>query len=174
MAQTVIHYRIRKDDGSETTATWYAAEDTPAVVPNATTFRVRDKYSEPGIVPSYTHQWEANKNGGAFADVTTGSANIKAVNSGFPVTDGTATTEQLTAGSTYQAGEISTDGVSPSGTLGSNKSVEQELVCQIVGGVNGDVYIIRTKNATYSVQAQVTVGSAGGGVAHQMLTLGVG
>ena len=170
MAVSVDHYRIRNDDGTQATATWKALEDVSATVQNAITFRVRVSYSEPGANPTYVNQWEANKNGGAFADVTTVSANVKAVNS-VNVTDGTATTSQLTNALTFVAGEITTDGLCPAKALVGN-STQDELVCQTVGAAIGDVFIIRPKTVTtFLVQPTVTVGS---GATKLLPLLGVG
>ena len=52
-AVTQTHYRWRNDDGSETTATWAAAEDTPlSSVPRMALRRVRFEVSNEGAVSS--------------------------------------------------------------------------------------------------------------------------
>lgn len=171
MASSLDHFRVRNDDGTEVTATWKAAQDSAANVINATTFRIRNVVSETGSNPVFPFQWEANKNGGAFSDVTTVSANIKAVTSGN-VADTTPTTSQLTDPLTFLAGEVSADGVGANKSM-TSKSCEQELICQTVGAVAGDVFVIRIKGlGTYNVTSQVSIASASS--VHGLLTLGVG
>lgn len=99
MSISVNHYRFRNDDGSESAATWLAAQDTNVVVTIAgnLAFRLRLSYSEDTNAFPNLISWglQYSKNGGAAVTVVTASACITGNVSGN-VSDGSNTTNQLT------------------------------------------------------------------------------
>lgn len=104
---SVRHYRFRKDDGSETTATWYGAEDAQVVVPLAGSdvnfeLRLGIDESSPGATDTCVYGLQVSRNVGAAANVTPSSTYVKGVDSAN-LTDGGNTTQQLTVppGDTY-------------------------------------------------------------------------
>lgn len=58
-------YRFRNDDGSETTATYKAAQDTPATIPVSTNFRLRVIVNTTGDAPATPYNLEYRKVGDA-------------------------------------------------------------------------------------------------------------
>ena len=96
-------FRFRKDDGSESSATWRVAANVDDSVGPGVNFRVRFNISNQGnTVASSTGDAIAikaqySKNSGAWTDVTSSSSNIKVVNS-TNLTDGADTTQQLGSG----------------------------------------------------------------------------
>lgn len=103
---TVKHYRFRNDDGSESTATWKGAIDTPVSVELAefATALVRLRFVLDDSVVNYTGDLSINVsyNGGASYQVGATSAKVVAGVSANLV-DAANTTEQLTLppGDTY-------------------------------------------------------------------------
>jgi hypothetical protein len=162
-------YRIRKDDGGETGATWYAALNTDSSVPQATTARIRIEILNsvsPGIL---TPQLEYNKNGAGWNAVTTSSSNIKAVASAF-VTNDTATTNQFSGAGVFTAGDFSSDGLGTTWTASLDTHTEFEFSFQIVttDTTIGDTIQLRITNVgtqlnLYSQTPTLTVSAASGG-----------
>lgn len=154
-------FRFRNDDGSETAATWKAAENTNvASQATGTNFRVRLEVVEnAGGTGSAGGQLQVSLNGGTFQSVTSSSTVVKAVTSAN-VTDGTATTNQLTtATQTFTAGTVSTDGLATAVSLTSQQT-EFEYVVQIVDGdvANADTIDFRVSGLnSYSQTGRVTV-----------------
>jgi len=122
-------FRFRNDDGSETTATWSAVADTNVTISGDTNFRLRIAIRETagGAANNVPFDLQYSLNSGAYALVTT-STPVKVVTSAN-VTDGTATTQQLSSG-TFVAGEIDTDGTVGNTTL-EGSSTEHEWVLQL-------------------------------------------
>ncbi|OQY16720.1 MAG: hypothetical protein B6I36_09865 [Desulfobacteraceae bacterium 4572_35.1] len=62
-------YRVRNDDGSETTATWKAAQDTPATGVSASqNVRLRVIVDAEGDAPSQTYKLQYKRNGDAASE----------------------------------------------------------------------------------------------------------
>lgn len=176
------HYRGRNDDGTETTATWIAAEDTVFSQAVNTTFRLRVKYN---VVPignlTFADQLQYNLNGAGWNSITTSSSVIKAVTSSN-VTNATVTTEQLTAGGSFDTvGRISDTGAVASFAHSGSKSTEDEFVLQIVGTdvSHNDTIQLRSTKAgvafdSYGVTPQLTVVKLSASRGRGILLLGVG
>jgi hypothetical protein len=130
-------FRYREDDGTETTATWVYAQSTDGTLEVDTNYRMRldvDAEHTGGGSFAITPTWQYRLNAGTWTAITGSSSVVKAVTSGN-VSDGTATTAQLTVVTdTFVASEITTDGISPAtATMGIGDHTECELVFQIVG-----------------------------------------
>ena len=133
------HSRFRNDDGSETGATWFAAEDTdPVTLEVDTIYRVRVVIQEiGGASGSNTYQLQYNNTTQAtgFTDVTTTSSHIRAVASAdtsWTINDGDATTDQIGGTGGFVAGEMAEDGATNSATsFAASEHTEHEFVFQI-------------------------------------------
>jgi hypothetical protein len=104
------------EDGTEAGSVAIAAQDTDitrTVISNSNVLlRIRAQETNGGSGAA-TDDWQlqVSKNGGAYADVTGASTNVKALNSAN-LTDGNATTNRLGAGTgSFVAGKISEDGL---------------------------------------------------------------
>jgi hypothetical protein len=129
-----LSFRGRNDNGSETTATWKATENTNWSQSVDTNFRVRFVCQVlEAAGGSSTMQLQYNRNAIGWNDVTTTSSVVKAVTSGN-VTNGTATTDQIGGTGTFNAGSISTDGLADVVSLSASAHTEWEFVLQIVAG----------------------------------------
>src|SRR6476469_7479822 len=92
-------FRIRNDDGSETTATWKAAQNVNTAITVDTNFRVRFLMQNSGTTGSnnLVAQLEYSLNGGAYTNVNASSTVVRS--SASPnVTDAANITQQLTGG----------------------------------------------------------------------------
>lgn len=160
-------FRFRNDDGTETTATWKAAENTnfTLLVDANQTFRLRIELQEnnsTGTAAAFTIRY--SKNGAAYATVTTATSDIKLVASGT-VADATATTNQLTTSvKTHVNGQFDSNGTVANITI-NNQSTELEYCLQGVAAnlVHGDTYDFRcyrggtTALQTYTRTPRLTV-----------------
>jgi hypothetical protein len=174
--------RFRNDDGSETTATWVAAENANASLNVDTNYRIRIKASSSLDLASATLRYSHNV--GAYTAVSA-SSNVVRASASPNVTDGTATTEQLTAGEPFIAGSIDeVDGTATCSPLDDEES-EFEYCFQIRSAdvANGDTIDFRaysgtTAFATYTVTIRATVVEGAGGAVslrpRSRLVLGVG
>lgn len=162
-------YRWRNDDGSETTATWFANENTSAALSVDTNYRIRLELENVGTAnASPTFELRYSHNGGAYTLITTSSSVVRAVDSAN-LTDLAATTNQLTtSGLTFSAGQITEDGTTGSITLNQSRQTEVELPFQIIGTDvnNADTINIRAFLSggaalnTYTQTAAATVSKA--------------
>lgn len=162
------HYRFRNDDGTEVTATWRQAVDTPDAVPINTLFRLRVAVTEtmggqPNITQSWLLQWR--QNGGAWNPLGAedGGAVVQAAGT-WNIANLANTTQQITAGS-FTPGATFT----ASGAIGQNlfplNSLEDEWTIRIghQGGANpGDTFDFRVIKGgvpinQYNVTPTVTV-----------------
>jgi hypothetical protein len=162
-------FRVRNDNGDETTSTWTAAADTNWTQMVDKNFRVRFLVQETaGIADSdKTLQLEYNLNSGGWNDVTGSSSIVKAASTAY-VTDGVDITQQLGSGTlvTPNAGFDEADGLVGGASLDFSGSdeVEVEFNLQIVGTdvSNGDTIQLRVKGLnTYTNTPTVTVTGAG-------------
>ena len=140
------YFRIRNDDGSETSATWIAAENTNASVLYDTTFRIRFVIDEvAGGSANAGFNFYFSRNSGAYTQITTASA-ARFVTSAN-VTDGELTTKQLTGGTgTFSSGVIESAGNGTGNvSIGANGHTELEIVVQLNSGtfVAGDTCAFR-------------------------------
>lgn len=161
-------FRFRKDDGTETTASWEAAVDTNISKAKNRGGRLRIESKSEGGSNNLIPQWQYSHRSAddaiitPFTNITTTSLYIQAV--AGSVADGTATTEQLAGSGTFFPGEISTDGLSPAVGLTGGNDTEHELVYRLVAGdlQVGEKIDIRLSNAgvaysTYTVTPRITV-----------------
>ncbi len=181
------HFRGRNDDGSETTATWKAEEDTNFAFPTDTILRVRFCIGNEGTGnKAFTSlQLEYNKLGAGWNAVNDASSVVRAAIT-ENVANGTATTQQLTSGvGNFVAGEICADGVGAAKTLQSptpNEFTEYEYVVQIRSAdvsVDDTIQLRVTDNGTqfnggYSQTPTITVSAGSSPKAGLVCLLGVG
>lgn len=79
-------FRFRNDDGSETTATYMAAENTNVTAPNVTNTRLRVQGSTTGNVASNTYQLEYKKStDSVYRKIGTAQPSVTTVNVGAQV-----------------------------------------------------------------------------------------
>lgn len=174
--QTAI--RWRNDDGSQTTATWKATENTNITVTNAqfnTNVRLRlQTDTNNGCVSCSTitaRRLEFNLNSGGWTQITTSTSPVKLTTTSN-YTDGDVTTGQLSNpnGDGFIAGQCkSTGSDTTTDTFGSSTYTEDEYCFQVTTGNNADVIQFRLTKAgttynTYTHLAQITlsVTSSGG------------
>src|SRR6188768_3338556 len=106
MAVTQAHYRFGINSGTEANHGWHAAEDTnpaPGTIAVDTTFLLRfalfcNTTAQANVDPEFQYR----KNGGTWTQITTSTANVKAVT---PATwaNGADTTIRLTTQGTTDA-----------------------------------------------------------------------
>lgn len=144
-------YRWRRDDGSETTATWVDAQGHLIAYQKLTNLRIRILVDSSSDSPSTQYQLEFRRIG-ASTWSTTGELSIS-LSPNFA--DGDATTAQLTAptgktsGSDFQAGKMS-DLSNPMAAinLASDKYTEVEFCIQANTGAVGSYEFRLTSNGT--------------------------
>lgn len=146
---TISGFRGYADDAVEGSATPKADIDADWQQSPDQNFRVRLEITETagGTSGNSDFQFQYNKNGTGWNDITTTSSNVKAVASPY-FADGDDTTQQLGGGGTYvsENNAFSEDGTS-GGTadFDANSLCEAEICLQIVGAdtTNGDTIDIR-------------------------------
>lgn len=160
-----IAFRGRNDDGSETTATWIAAQNTNWTQAVGNNFRVRFEIEEDGGKAfTLDGRLQYNKNAAGWNNVNGTSANVRAFASPN-IADGVATTNQLTASAlTFVAGSIDeVDGATAAVSL-TSQHTELEFVLQIVSAdvAHGDTIELRITDAgtalnVYTATPSITV-----------------
>lgn len=136
-------FRGRNDDGSQTAATWKAATNTNWTQSVGVPFRIRFSIQETaGASATKTLVVQHNRNSTGWVTTTTSSANVTLVASAS-VSDGTATTQQISSGS-FVVGSFDSNGSVSSVTLIS-QFTEMEYCLQLSGStiVNGDTLQFR-------------------------------
>lgn len=129
-------FRGRNDDGSESTATWIAAENTPFSVNIGDTFRLRFaiQNDESSALNNVQFSLRGSINGGTQFTVGLGTTADIRVTTSTNVTDQEATTEQLIAGTgTFEPGVVSEATVAGGGNeidIPANGFTEVEWVIQ--------------------------------------------
>ena len=106
-------YRARNDDGSETTATWIAAQNATWSQVVDSNFRIRLEVQETAACAGANKVWrlQYNKNSAGWVDCSASSVVIRA-SASANFTDGAATTDQLTVGTgTFIGGSGTTGGM---------------------------------------------------------------
>jgi hypothetical protein len=173
------HYRWRYDDGSQTSATWAAPQDTKLVaVPRMVLRRLRFEVSNEGLGPgSAQYQLQAARSDSCASatysalPVSSGDWEIVASSN---VADGEATTDfagSLTNdGTTFVAGQVKDAGnTTATITLGVNQFTEVEFVVRATASALTQAnYCFRLYDAlndralgTYAAYAQASVASGG-------------
>ena len=169
-AFSLVAFRGRKDNGDQTNATWIAPQNEGFIQDEDDKHRMRFEVQETsgfGLSVPFSGQLVSSLNGGAWTAVSTTSSVIKSVSSGI-VGNGTATTDQLTAGTgTFRPGTVdSNDGIAVTGAaFGANEHTELEFIVQFVPTdlVIGDIVELRLRESTgpdldvYAVTAAVEI-----------------
>lgn len=160
-------WRFRNDDGSETTATWMAAQNVqPANIAAGTLFRLRFRAGDTGGASgTITPRIYYSQNGGAYAAVGT-TTPVKFADSPN-IAGNPATTSQLTGGGggTFVAGAVREDNSAAAVNLGASGNEESEwvLVFDVAQVTNGDTFTFRIADGTTvltAVTATVLVAGA--------------
>lgn len=151
-------FRLRNDDGSQTAATWIAATNTNASIAVDTVFRVRIAVLETagGRKANQSLPLEYSLNGGGFTAVST-STPVQATASAF-VSDGAATTQQITTG-TFVAGQFDSNASVANVSFAGNDRTEMEYCLRLDPAQinNGDTVALRvTGLASYSQTPTIT------------------
>lgn len=170
---TQAGFRFRNDNGTETTATWMAAENVDlSKTDTDLTFRIRFVIDETllGAV-SRVFKLQYRKNAGSWTIVDGASTNIRSIASAN-FADGAATTRQLTSGSgTFVAGSMDeVDGAVASITFGEDNLTEVEFCAQLRSAdvAPGDTVDLRVVEydggvvvalAAYTHQPTISVGA---------------
>ncbi len=150
--------------GRDIAGTVDPAQDTHLTVTIGNRFRPRIRIQEAGGAGVATaYKLRVSKNGGAYADVATGSGDIRVVDS-TQFTHGAATSTLLTGGTgTFVAGEgLDTSGTSGSISVGASGHTELEWSLILFSGTAGDTYDLRVTRAdgtpldTYAATPRIT------------------
>jgi hypothetical protein len=167
-------YRFRNDDGSESAATWKAAQNTNVTLSEDATFRLRFEVQETAGNPASTfdhrqYKLQHRRNNGTWDDTGPSSLVIRTIASTHVVPD-EATTNQLTAGTgTFSAGAVDEDdGALTVASIAASGHTEVEFVLILRGAdVEGaDTIQLRLRRLsgnpldTYTQTPTVTVESA--------------
>jgi hypothetical protein len=172
-----IAFRARNDDGSESAATWKAAQNVDWEQGTDVNFRIRIEVQLSSVgaandVNDWTFQWQYRHNAGTWTNITAaGGVPCSFVESSH-VVDDTATTDQLTAGTgTFKAGKFREgEGTSASGFIERGGHTEHEMCFMLYGAdtVPGDTFEFRlvrqlggTVFDTYTDIPQCTIPSEG-------------
>lgn len=165
---TQSHFRFYNDDGSESTSTAYAAQDTNVSVnaySNANILLRIMMQETGGLGGAATDDWQLqySKNGGAYTSITTATSNVKGYDS-TTLTDQGATTNRLTGGTgSFVAGLVSEDGLADNLNVTANNYSEFLFTLTIV---SADVsaadtldfrLLVNGSTNTYSVTPRITV-----------------
>lgn len=168
-------FRFRNDDGSQTAATWIDALNTNVDLEQDAVFRLRVRVQQTSSAMTTNagnteknFKLRVSQNGGAYADIgAVGSASALRYASSGNVSDGNATTSQLSGSGTFIAGTI--DNNNDTGTLvfgaGGLQYTELEFVLQINSAVanDGDTFAFRvyeTSNVALNSYTQTGVATA--------------
>jgi hypothetical protein len=157
-----IAFRIRNDDGNETTATWVAAENTNGSFAVDTNLRIRlgIQVTNACAAANAVFQLQYSRNGGTFTDVTASS--VVARSSASPnLADAANTTDQFTAGTGTFLGATcfdEVDGAAGGASLdiAASGQTQVEYCVQIrkADVWNGDVIEFRVTNANLASWTQ--------------------
>src|SRR6478735_5493986 len=148
-------FRLRNDDGNETTATWKAAQNSNVTQQCDTNLRVRFLMQNTGTTASnnLVAQLEVSLNAGAYANVSASSTVVRS--SASPnVTDAANITQQLTGGTgTFigLTGYDEVDGAAGGASLdipaSGNFEVEYSVQIRSADVANGDIIHLKVTNA---------------------------
>lgn len=154
-----IHARFRNDDGTETTSTWKAAEDTNITLQQNVNFKVRMSINCTNSSGNLTANLYYSRNSGAYTAVTTSSNYVKAVSStqGVSYAGNTPTTQQMVESGTFTAGTTSVNGTTAIQSLSSGQVTEYEYVLQLVGCSPGDTIDLEVYNINAAFTGSYTV-----------------
>lgn len=150
----------RQDNGSETSATFFGAQNSNWTQPVNTAFRVRILINGTFGVVTLTPQLYFSRNSGAYTAITSSSTFCKSTASAF-VTDGTATTLQMSGNDGFQPGVVTTaDAICPPIGVSTCASTEEEFCLTLVstdGVVAGDTFDFQIRDNAGAATIQWTV-----------------
>jgi hypothetical protein len=158
-----VNYRWRKDDGSETTATWLAAENTQANISDMSNVRLRYEFDNDNGIGDYAvirKGLEFSSDNGLTWNLLTNPATNPFQYAVSPnVTNGTLTTAQITATTavgTFVPGQIITNGTGQFELYDLEKT-ELEWVLQPTANIIPNViYQFRIPNDPYNESLEYT------------------
>lgn len=156
-AFTQITFRLRYDNGSESGATWRAAENTNATINVAENFRVRVRFDETAsrAWSNQTFTWQYQKNGsGGYASISGSTPVQYSLSDNFA--NGADCTTQLSGGTgtfvTDNNGMLeSSAALVNSGTAGYLFETEICLQLDPAQMANGDYVDVRLSHASYTI-----------------------
>jgi hypothetical protein len=155
---TQVAFRLRNDNGSETTATWIADQGSNYTLTTGTNFRVRFLIDETASRAWTGVTWNLyySLNGGAYAAVTAATAVKFSASSQFA--DGADCTSQLTGGTgsflTDNNGmKETTGGATNSGSAGNYFETEWCLQLDSTLVADGNTVALRIYNGTSAIAA---------------------
>jgi hypothetical protein len=143
------HFRGRKDGWTvDTSPEWIANEDTNFTWRTEAYFRLRFTLQETagGNPANAAYKIQANKNGGAFQDVTTTSTIVRAVDYSDSAEDAAIATKRLSGTGTYVNGRYSEDGSAATGidlAASQNTELEYGVVLDHANVANADTVSIK-------------------------------
>ncbi len=165
-------YRFQADNGSESAGTLLGSLSTAysgSVSSGNLQLALRVRLQESGGAAGATtddYQLQVSKNGGAFASVTTSSANVKAFASAN-LTDAGTTTNRLGAGTgSFVAGEISEDGLVDDRQITASNYTEMLYAIEVIAADVADAdtldfrVLFNGATFTYTVTPRITVSKA--------------
>src|SRR6185503_5166141 len=145
MALDNAHFRFYNDNGSESGATAYAAQDT-TIFPDVTSgnlklrLRIGVQNVADATLGGIGKRIQFSISGSSYAQLTTGTSGVRAFNS-TNLTDEGVTTQRLTGMTgTFQAGKVTEDGVTTI-SVNSNNNTEFLVPVELVAADlrDGDV-----------------------------------
>jgi hypothetical protein len=158
-------WRFREDDGTETSATWTAAQNTvPSPKPVNEVFRLRFEIQETAGASqnnaTIVLQYDIN-NSNSWVNIDEASPGVRLTESAF-VAHGTATTNQLTAGTgTFRPGIVATTASGTDISFAGNDHAEVEWCFHLVGADLNDGDTVRFRvTINGALPATSTAGNA--------------
>jgi hypothetical protein len=156
------HFRFGNDDGTESTHTFKANEDTNISLIKTGIFLLRFQVQETGNTAAANTdcQFQVSRNGGAFQDITTSSTICRAV-AVNAFTNGANCTKRLTGTGTFETtGAGCTEDGSSGGTANDIAALgcsETECGLQLQSGdiANGDVLTFRLTSPDFTITNDV-------------------
>ena len=109
-------FRVRNDDGSETTATWRESENVNWETPPGYNMRVRFAINQTAATADATlgrtFRLRYSKNGGAYVNIGSTSATTEAIRAALSsnFSDAAPTTDQISGTGTFVAGQMDESG----------------------------------------------------------------
>lgn len=156
-AFTQVTFRLRNDNGSETTATWRQTQGTDDTLLTDTNYRVRFRIDETAVRAWSSVTWNLfySLNSGTYTQIGSGQPVNYSLSSNFA--QGDDCTAQLTGGSgtfvTANAGMCESAGAVNSGTGGYLFEVEYCIQIDSAYVANGDTINLRVYNGTSAIAA---------------------
>lgn len=154
---TQVTFRLRNDNGSETTATWVAAEGADATLVTDTNYRIRFRIDETNGRSWSNKTWNLyySKNAGAYTAVASGQPVKLSLSSNF--TQGDDCTTQLTGGTgtfvTDNNGMCESSGATNSGSAGYLFEVEYCFQIDSAYVAQGDTINLRVYDSSTAINA---------------------